>query len=78
MGVVQGKIVAIPRKASAVFLYERLEYFMRQLKTFFHADGNGMTQEDLENEAYKVNTIPAWMTIMLSRCNKFRYLLAKS
>ena len=46
----------LPRKQSVLYLYERLEYFMRELKEFFHADGNGMNLENLETEAYKVSS----------------------
>ena len=47
-------MTVIPRKASALYLYERLGYFMHELKDFFYADGNGMSLLDLETEQYKV------------------------
>jgi hypothetical protein len=56
VGVVQGRMIVIPRKESTLYLFERLEYFMQELKSFFHADGNGMSLVNLETEAYKVST----------------------
>lgn len=38
-----------------MYLFERLEYFMRELKGFFHADGNGMNLPSLETDTYKVS-----------------------
>ena len=56
IGVGTGRLNVLPRKQSVLYLYERLEYLMRELKEFFHADGNGMNLENLETEAYKVSS----------------------
>lgn len=55
IGVVQGRMIVIPRKDSTTYLFERLEYFMRELKIFFHADGSGMSLTNLETETYGVS-----------------------
>lgn len=55
IGVVQARLAVIPRKPSVLYLYERLEYFMFELKNFFHAEGNGMSLANLETEPYQVN-----------------------
>ena len=55
IGVVQGRIAAIPRNPSVMYLYERLQYFMYELKNFLYADGNGMAQTNLETEPYTVS-----------------------
>lgn len=55
IGVVQGRMIVISRKQSDMYLFERLEYFMRELKGFFHADGNGMNLPSLETDTYKVS-----------------------
>ena len=54
IGVVQGRMTVIPHRHDSMYLFERLQYFMRELKSFFHAGGNGMELPTLENEAYKV------------------------
>jgi len=59
IGVVQGRMVVIPRNPSVIYLYERLYFFMMALKTFFHADGNGMALTNLETEPYKVGIATA-------------------
>ena len=55
IGVVQARLVVIPRRPSVLYLYKRLEYFMFELKDFFHADGDGMSLTDLGTDAYQVS-----------------------
>ena len=34
--------------------YRKLYYILESLKEFFHAEGNGLSEEDLDTEQYKV------------------------
>ena len=54
VGVVQARMAALPRKPAVLYLYKRLEFFMLEMKIFFHADGNGMSLFDLGTESYQV------------------------
>ncbi len=52
----------IPRKCSAMYLCERLEYILREMKGFFHAEGSGMSLPSLETDIYKVGVNVTTMT----------------
>ena len=55
IGVVQGRMIAITRHTSKLLLFERLEYIMREMKGFFHAEGSGMSLPSLETDTYRVS-----------------------
>lgn len=52
--MIQRKIEIIPRKNNSAEVYRQLEFVLKELKNFFHCDGNGVRYEDLETEACKV------------------------
>ena len=57
VSMIQEKIAIIPRKSSSAVVYRQLEFVLRELKSFFNCDGNGVRFEDLDTEACKVREI---------------------
>ena len=44
----------MPKKSNTLYIHERMYAGSMLLKEFFNADGNGLSNEDLETEQYQV------------------------
>ena len=60
------KIALIPRKSGSVEVYRQLEFVLKELKSFFICDGNGVPAEDLETNTYKVGALKKMNTLLYS------------
>ena len=56
----------VPKRLTSQYLYERMYNALRRLWEFFHADGNGVTKEDLDSsEIYKVSVVHCMAVVTL-------------
>ena len=56
MNALSKSVSTLPKKPNQKYLYQRLRESLEFLRGFFNAGGEGLTDEQLKTEQYKVST----------------------